>query len=331
MRIDTSNNFQINLNTGNNISTQDTNNASKSGTVKSIYVGNLTQNNTTQNSIEQKKQQARKQAMKLMSDAWKKDNGRQGKVDDLNDTKSQTVQQIADLKERVKDIDAEKENKRVEYGVDKDSQEQKDLELLEKYQENKYGTANDKFSKEEIERLKELQNTPLTDYQKSALRLNSTKTEFNSDIDRLNNKLMGLTMSIIDAETDREKAQDMVKASDTGDKIMEAANDEIFGMLVAEGKDNIDQKTEEAEKKQEEAEEEQKEQDERLDNAKENRKEQEKIIKGQTSADNIELNVNLKKQTTDNIKDAQDRIQKLMKENNMTNDDIKGIEIDLNF
>ena len=41
--------------------------------------------------------------------------------------------------------------------------------------------------------------------------------------------------------------------------------------------------------------------------------------------------MNLKKQTTDNIKDAQDKIQKLMKENNMTNEDIKGIEIDLNF
>ena len=138
-------------------------------------------------------------------------------------------------------------------------------------------------------------------------------------------------MSIIDAETDREKAQDMVKASDTGDKIIEAANDEILDMLVAEGKDNLDQKTEEAEKKQEEAQDQQQEQDERLDDIKEKRKEQEKIIKGQANADNIQIDVNLKKQTTDNIKDAQDKIQKLMKENNMTNEDIKGIEIDLNF
>ena len=123
----------------------------------------------------------------------------------------------------------------------------------------------------------------------------------------------------------------MVKASDTGDKIIEAANDEILGMLVAEGKDNLDQKTEEAEKKQEEAQDQQQEQDERLDDIKEKRKEQEKIIKGQANADNIQIDVNLKKQTTDNIKDAQDKIQKLMKENNMTNEDIKGIEIDLNF
>ena len=97
MRIDTSNNFQISINTGNNISTQNTNDTSKSGNVKSIYVGNLNQNNTTQNNIEQKKQQARKQAMKLMSDAWDKDKSRQGKVDDLNNTKSDTVQQISDF------------------------------------------------------------------------------------------------------------------------------------------------------------------------------------------------------------------------------------------
>ena len=37
MRIDTSNNFQISINTGNNISTQNTNDTSKSGNVKSIY------------------------------------------------------------------------------------------------------------------------------------------------------------------------------------------------------------------------------------------------------------------------------------------------------
>ncbi len=330
MRIDTNNNFQISVNTGNNISTQDTNNTSKSGTVKSIYVGKL-DNNGTQNAIEQKKQQARKQAMKLMSDAWNKDNKRQSKVDDLSDTKSGIVQQISDLKEHIKNIDSEKENKRVEYGVDKDSQEQKDLELLEKYQENKFGTANDKFSKEEVDRLKELQNTPLTDYQKSALRLNSTKTDFNADIDRLNSKLMGLSMSIMDAETDREKAQDMVKATDTGDKIIENANNEIFGMLVEEGKDNLDEKTQEAEEKHEEAQEQQKEQDERLDNMKERRQEQEKIIKGQANADNIQIDVNVKKQTTSNVKDAQNQIQKIMKENNMTNEDIKGIEIDLNF
>ena len=59
-------------------------------------------------------------------------------------------------------MENEKEAYRVDYGVDKDSQEQKDLELLEKYQNNRYGSAEDTFSKEELERLKELQNTPLT-------------------------------------------------------------------------------------------------------------------------------------------------------------------------
>lgn len=63
----------------------------------------------------------------------------------------------------------------MDYGVDKDSQEQKDLELLEKYQNNRYGSAEDTFSKEELERLKELQNTPLTEYQEKVLKLNSSQ------------------------------------------------------------------------------------------------------------------------------------------------------------
>ena len=101
MRIDTSNNFQISINTGNNISTQNTNDTSKSGNVKSIYVGNLNQNNTTQNNIEQKKQQARKQAMKLMSDAWDKDKSRQGNVDYINNKNYFKLKQFYFLKYRI--------------------------------------------------------------------------------------------------------------------------------------------------------------------------------------------------------------------------------------
>ena len=49
--------------------------------------------------------------------------------------------------QQIGNISAEKDKLRETYGISKDSQEQKDLELLEKYQNNKLGIFSDDFSK----------------------------------------------------------------------------------------------------------------------------------------------------------------------------------------
>ena len=99
------------------------------------------------------------------------------KLDKLN-----KLDEITELKNKVSDLENEKEAYRADYGVDMNSQEQKDLELLEKYQNNRYGSAEDTFSKEELDRLKELQNTPLTEYQEKVLKLNSSQIHFKDEI-----------------------------------------------------------------------------------------------------------------------------------------------------
>ena len=86
-----------------------------------------------------------------------------------------------------------------EYGVADGSQEQKDLELLEKYQNNMNGSSYDQFSDEELSRLKELQNAPLTEYQKKVLNLNSMKGQVSVEADRKQFEVNALTASISDA------------------------------------------------------------------------------------------------------------------------------------
>ena len=83
--------------------------------------------------------------------------------------------------------------------------------------------TNDKFSKEEIDRLKELQNEPLTEYQKKALMINSSKDAIRSQIDQNDLKAMNKTMSINNAKLEQLKSQDMLKAGDAADSIIEAA------------------------------------------------------------------------------------------------------------
>ena len=51
---------------------------------------------------------------------------------------------------------------------------------------------------------------------------------------------MNKTMSINNAKLEQLKSQDMLKAGDAADSIIEAADKDIFGMLVNEGKQNID-------------------------------------------------------------------------------------------
>ena len=220
---------------------------------------------------------------------------------------------------------------REQYGVDKDSEEQNDLELLIKYQDNKTGIFSDKFSKEEIERLKELQSQPLTEYQKKSLMINADKDSVYNELDRNETKAMSLTMSINDAKTEQLKSQDMLKAQDAADSILEAAEKDIYGSLINEGKNNIDDKQQEDKEKAEEAQEKKEEREEQTDKVKEKRKEEQAIIEGETEAEKLEQSISVTDEKTNNMEEAQSKVNQIMKKNNLINEDIKGIEIDLNF
>ena len=248
------------------------------------------------------------------------------KLDKLN-----KLDEITELKNKVSNLENEKEAYRADYGVDMDSQEQKDLELLEKYQNNRYGSAEDTFSKEELDRLKELQNTPLTEYQEKVLKLNSSQIHFKDEIGQKELKIACTTASIALAEIDRDKSQEMLKAQDSADQIIGAVEGEVKNLLVNEGKDNIDDKVEENKEKADEAEKKQEEQQEKIDEKRKERKEQEEIIEGQAEADKLEMNANIRSNDIDHITEAQKQIVRIMKDNKMLNEDIKGIDIDLNF
>ena len=68
-----------------------------------------------------------------------------------------------------------------------------------------------------------------------------------------------------------------------------------------------------------------------IEEAQEKRKNQEEIIEGQQNADQLEQDVSMQKQNTSKMDEAQKNIQKILKEKNLVNEDLKGIEIDLNF
>lgn len=299
--------------------------------IKSVNAGGIVQKNNIQSQIEARRNNAKKQALKVVSDAWKQDNQSAKDIEDMQGLKQTKVSEMNDMRAKMKDIENTKKSLQDEYGVSDDSKEQKDLELLEKYQNNINGSSYDEFSDEEIARLKELQNAPLTEYQKKVLSLNSMKGQVSVEAERKQYEVNALTASISDATLEQLKSRDMEKASDAADEIMDSANKEILGMLIEEGKNNVDDKIEEEKKKAEEVADKKEEQDEQVKEAKEKRKNQEEILEGQQSADELEQDVSMQKQNLSKMDEAQKNIQKILKEKNLVNEDLKGIEIDLNF
>lgn len=283
------------------------------------------------NQIEQKKQTARRQAMKLITDAWGRDELASQSIKDMEQQKADYVEQMQEAKEHEKTFEKSKKELQEQYGVADDSQEQKDLELLEKFQNYKNGSHDESFTKEDVDRLKELQNLPRTEYQEKALRLNQIAGSMKVTASNANDKLIELTDTIAKAKTDQAKSQDMLKAGSAADDILEASNKEIMGLLIQDGKEHIDKEQEEAQKKAEEQKEKRDEQQERIDEAKQERKEQEELIKGQAEADSAQQDLSLQRKTTNNVEAAQQNIRNILEDNNLLAEDLKGIKIDFNF
>ena len=79
-----------------------------------------------------KRAQAKKQALKIIGDAYDADK----KIDDDLETRRGKIRQykevIGENRKAIKDLEGQRKALRDEYGVDRDSQEEKDLELLAK-------------------------------------------------------------------------------------------------------------------------------------------------------------------------------------------------------
>ena len=298
---------------------------------KTIDARNLKGLDPKRSGIDKKRENARKQAMKLVQNAWNRDAKSAAEQKDLEAQKADKLTEVQKLTEQMKNIEETKKNLQEKYGVDPDSKEQKDLELLEKYQNNVTGASYDSFSEEEKERLKELQNTPFTDYQKEVLKQNSVKSALSREVEQKNREVAALQEAVTDSTIDQLKSQDMLKAQDAAGQILDASGKEILNMLIQEGRDNIDEDVKEEQEKAEKAQEKKEKKQEKTDDAKEKRKEQEEFLQKQTRSDQMEQKLSMQNQSDNQVNHAQKQIQKILKENHLVNEDLKGIEIDLNF
>ncbi len=280
-----------------------------------IFMGDL---NVKKDPITQRKQYAQQKALKMVGDAWDGDRKIDQNIQDIRDKLRQLEDEYVENLGYIAEGEAQKEQLRQQYNVAPDSQEQKDLELLQKKAD--YMRHPDEVTlteeerarlkaidgrppetKEEVELLqrkadaekfgleaewteeeeallKEMEGVPLTEYQERCLKIDGYQKIYETRNDVIKDQIAGYNGSIRATRLERLKFHEMADAQKKAEAVMEAAGKEILGMLIEEGKDHVDEEQEETKEEAEEKAEEEASQEEKIEERKEDTAELEQRI-----------------------------------------------------
>lgn len=272
--------------------------------------------------IAAKREEAKKKAMKIVGDAF----ANERKIDEDLDSRRDKIRSLqkdkGEANKAIKEIEEERVALRESYGVDEDSQEEKDLKLLEKEVRAKMPGSDITLSFDEMKQIKEIKKNGLTEYQERSLEMLDFEKSYISTVYEANREIKTENQIISATELERLKSHAMADAQDQADAIMDEASKEIVGMLVDEAKEHIDEESEEKEEKAKAEKEKEEELQARIDAAKEKRKEQEELTEG--ILDGV-ADINA---TTNDMNAAQQEVEDMMNKMKLIEDDIKGAAVD---
>lgn len=301
---------------------------SSSGKNRTFYAGNFLKEFPLKDRLNQKKAQAQAQAMKIVEDTWNSDRKVEGLIQESREHIGNLQTAYREAQDRIVEIGEESEALREVYGVDPDSEEQQDLDLLLKEQAANWAIPGEELTEEESQRLYEynLRGKELTEYQERVLKLNDEIgqqkliahiAEYGS-IDSLGIRQENAVIRGIREE--QRKVHPMTDAQKQAEEVMEAARNEIIGMVTEEAKDHIDEEQEEKKEEAEAIKEKKEEQEEVLEKREEREKELEKLMEDMPVEEMADLK-NIQAQVQQEIQDMVSRM-------NLVAEDIKGAQVD---
>lgn len=284
-----------------------------------IFAGNLNVNNDP---IAKKRQEAQEKALKVVGDAFDNDK----KIDDDLQKRSNHISKLYENMEsaskEIGNIEKNKLELRESYGIKDDSEEQKDLELLEKRRDSLEIGSTITLSDEEKERLSEIDKAGKTEYQTRSLQMDVVASSFKKEIKESKKVIIEENAIIRGIKLERLKTSPMMEAAEKADDILDAASDEITGMLLDEAKEHIDEKAKEEQEEAEKKAEEKEKQEEQAEAVKEKREEEsDGTVNSEIPIDNI-LEMTHEES---NIKKEVENIVDKMK---LVAEDIKGSVVD---
>lgn len=264
---------------------------------------------------------ARQQAMKFIRDALAGELSIDDDMKSRNDHIGELGRTINKTEKAIRDIDTEVNGLREQYGVDLDSQEEKDLQFLVNAERAKAKSPDGKLDEKVQEKVDQLKGN-LTEYQERALPLLLEKDVHSETLNKAKTDIRIENMTVRDMSVERLKTDPMGEAWDKADAVMEAAGKEVMGMVVNDAMDHIDEELEEKREEAEKAEEEKEKLEERIDAAKEKKEEQEELTEeildavGKMSIKDLDMS------------DPESEINKLMSKLKLIEYDVKGAVVD---
>lgn len=328
----------------------------QNGKRSSIYSGNL---KLAMDPLTKRKKLAQEQAMKVVKDVFDADQKFDQTMQDSQSYIERLKQENHEYHKKLEAMPGRMAELQESYGIEADSQEQKDLELLQKGRDASQPWNQISLTEEEKERIAEIQKQGITDYQRDALALNSEKELYQTYIERNNLLIEATGDALASMKLEQLKEHPMVDAMGKMDEIMESVHKNTAFELMGEGVDHIqeeqEEKAEEAEKQAEkqeeqeekiEAQEEKKEEKEEfIEETKENNEEKEDIVEAvqENTQDSIELAAKVKandrsaKDMNMLMEESQDggsiqkKLAKIMDKLKVLEEDLKGIGVDISL
>lgn len=289
---------------------------------QTIYAGNLLTESPLRDRIQERRAQAQERAMKIVSDTWNGDRQVEGLIEESRERRRNLQATYKEAQDRIAEIREESDALRDVYGVDADSEEQQYLDLLLKEQAANRPFPEAELTEEESERLYEyrLQGKELTEYQQRQLDLNGEIGGYQLVAHKAAARIEKENAVIRGIREEQRKVHPMADAQKQAEEVMEAARDEIIGMVTEEAKDHIDQEQEEKKEEAEAIKEKKEEQEAVLEKREEREKELEKLMEDMPVEEMADLK-NVQAQ-------VQQKVQDIVSKMNLVAEDIKGAQVD---
>ena len=287
----------------------------------------------SQDKVAQKKLDAREKAMKIISNAFQADKTIDDDLSKRADKIEQSKGNILEAQAQIHAIDERQKEYMERYGVTPDSEQQKDLELLRKRRDSMKPDSEIVLTEEDKERLAQIDEAGMTEYQKVSLENDAFKSPYEKEIEE--NQKVVLEEQIIMREIGlaRLKTHTMVDAAQQAEDEIAAANMEIIGMVLEDGKEKVDEDMAEVKEEIADAKEEQEAEEERIEEIQQQTEEMEAAAE-ERRAENKHKSEMLDIPTDqilelDSIKsDVQQELDNMLFDMKLIAEDLKGSVID---
>ncbi len=310
----------------------------REGNKSSIFAGDL---GVGPDKIQIKRQQAQKKAMKIVGDTFTAEKEIDQSLTDMADRLDALQKEGYEYHKELERITENRNELQENYGVTDESEEHADLELLRKERKANEPGSKVTLDYEETKRLEKIHEKGLTGYQTDMLELDEQQAVNEKNLSETESQIQSIRASLNDTAIERLKSNPMLEAQKEADKLMEAANKEMIGDLMDEGKKHIEEKMEEEKEQAEKRAEEKEEQEEKEEAAEERKAEMEQFIEGtkqEAEAKKEELPSERDQEQMAAYNDpnnseteAAKEIAEILDELKLIQDDIKGAAVDTNL